>query len=479
MKILSWNAQGLGNPRAERALRNLCWRERPKVVFLTKTMLDATVLERIKRRCGFEHDVCLSSDGRSSGMGFWWREVDVSTVSFSKHYYAADILNEAGMACWRAIGVYGWSEAENKHKTWDMMRTLKNSCSIPCIMFRDFNEIMSIEEKEGGVVRRESVMDAFRDVIDECGLHDLGFKGNKFTWQRDRTPETTVRERVCCDSCKGMEYGCGAEAHTRIAGYAAGLKKWAAKTFRDIRKKIKKLEDALQSAQCAPVDAAMLSKCNELSSELGEMRRMEELYWYVRSRANEMRDGDENTAYFHCKASARKKKSTIHGLLDSSGNWCTDEQEIRAMVGEYFANLFSTSSPVEMEVALDGLEQRVTGSMNNVMNAESSDVEIKDTLFQMHPNKAPDVDGMHALCFQKFWHIVGPDIITLVKNWWNGNVNIDEINRTCIVLIPKCNDPKDMTKFRPISCCNVVYKTISKVLANKIKPFLDDIIFVN
>lgn len=48
-----------------------------------------------------------------------------------------------------------------------------------------------------------------------------------------------------------------------------------------------------------------------------------------------------------------------------------------------------------------------------------------------------------------------------------------------VVLISKCEDPKRITKFRPISCCNVLYKIISKVMSNKLKPFLEQIISIN
>lgn len=58
-------------------------------------------------------------------------------------------------------------------------------------------------------------------------------------------------------------------------------------------------------------------------------------------------------------------------------------------------------------------------------------------------------------------------------------VNLADINRTCTVLIPKCNEPKHMSEFRPISCCNALYKIISKTMANKLKLFLNDIISVN
>ena len=49
-------------------------------------------------------------------------------------------------------------------------------------------------------------------------------------------------------------------------------------------------------------------------------------------------------------------------------------------------------------------------------------------------------------------------------------------NETTTVLIPKVDSPEKVTQFGPISLCNVVYKVISKILANRLKKILQDIV---
>ena len=54
-----------------------------------------------------------------------------------------------------------------------------------------------------------------------------------------------------------------------------------------------------------------------------------------------------------------------------------------------------------------------------------------------------------------------------------------DLNKTNIALIPKIKDPTKMSDFQPISLCNVSYKIISKMLANRLKPILSTIISEN
>jgi len=94
----------------------------------------------------------------------------------------------------------------------------------------------------------------------------------------------------------------------------------------------------------------------------------------------------------------------------------------------------------------------------------------------MGPTKATGPDGMNALFYQNFWHVVGDNVVTAVLDYLNSGIMSPSINHTNIVLIPKAKTPEKMSDFWPISLCNVIYKIISKVLANRLKQILSDII---
>lgn len=95
--------------------------------------------------------------------------------------------------------------------------------------------------------------------------------------------------------------------------------------------------------------------------------------------------------------------------------------------------------------------------------------ELRLALFQMHPDKSPGPDGFNATFFQRFWSLCGDEIFEATKCWMDRGFFPSSLNETNICLIPKCDSPKSMKDMRPISLCNVLYKMLSKLLANRLK----------
>ena len=94
----------------------------------------------------------------------------------------------------------------------------------------------------------------------------------------------------------------------------------------------------------------------------------------------------------------------------------------------------------------------------------------------MHSSKSPGLDGMSPSFFQKFWHIVGHDVTTIVLSVLNFGHVLRKMNHTHIVLILKKNDPTHMGDYRPISLANVISRIVSKVIANCLKFILPNVI---
>ena len=93
--------------------------------------------------------------------------------------------------------------------------------------------------------------------------------------------------------------------------------------------------------------------------------------------------------------------------------------------------------------------------------------------------KALGPDGMPSVFYKQCWDVVGDKIVDEVLSVLNGGPMPEGWNETAVVLIPKVKNPQSMNDLRPISLCNVVYKLISKVLANRLKQILLEIISPN
>jgi hypothetical protein len=95
----------------------------------------------------------------------------------------------------------------------------------------------------------------------------------------------------------------------------------------------------------------------------------------------------------------------------------------------------------------------------------------------MSPLKAPGPDGLSVCFYQATWNIINGEVCETVMHFLNTGEFDSDVDSTFIALIPKVQNPVNVTDFRPISLCNVLYKLISKVLANRLKNILPNIIY--
>ena len=89
-----------------------------------------------------------------------------------------------------------------------------------------------------------------------------------------------------------------------------------------------------------------------------------------------MQEGDNNTKFFHSKASHRFRRNRIDTLEDRSGEMCTEEDGISQILVNYYQLLFNPSNLCRMEEVVVGVPCSITEEMNEVLNGEYTKEEV-------------------------------------------------------------------------------------------------------
>lgn len=104
---------------------------------------------------------------------------------------------------------------------------------------------------------------------------------------------------------------------------------------------------------------------------------------------------------------------------------------------------------------------------------------MKAAIFSKHPEKSPGEDGLNLAFYQTYWSIVCKDAVRFCADFFEiGEMQL-EVNRTVLCLIPKVKNSQCMTDLCPISLCNVLFRTLSKKMANRLKCCLSNLISIN
>jgi hypothetical protein len=217
----------------------------------------------------------------------------------------------------------------------------------------------------------------------------------------------------------------------------------------------------------------------QMQEKAHNLMEMVDSKWRQRAKEVWLTHGDRNSKYFHACASQQRRNNLISSIIDSEGVKHESEAGIEGAFMGFFDRLFTSSNPYGLETCLQTLPMRVTNEMNSQLLGKVMKEEVHQALLQMAPLKSPRPDGFPAAFYQHHWNLVEEEVVTAVREFFNNGCIDPDINFTHIALVPKKKNPVGVSDFRPISLFNVVYKILSKVLANRLKYILPVIISCN
>ena len=142
------------------------------------------------------------------------------------------------------------------------------------------------------------------------------------------------------------------------------MKLWDKYTFGNICIELAKKRKQLLKAEGESIGGRGHSRVKALTVEIQNLMDKEEVMWHQRAKNDWLKYGDQNTKYFHCRAMDRNKRKFISGLEDEQGSWVEGEDQIGALITRYYASLFKSGNPTNLDPVLNVVEKRVSVEMN-------------------------------------------------------------------------------------------------------------------
>ncbi|WZY96943.1 hypothetical protein YC2023_069272 [Brassica napus] len=252
--------------------------------------------------------------------------------------------------------------------------------------------------------------------------------------------------------------------------------------FSNLEKRVEEAFSDLTSCQSASLSSPCPATAE--SERIARLKwltlaRAEDKFLKQRSRIQWNVEGDANTPFYHRVIKARQNQNHIHLLIDEHGNIIESLQGIKQLAINYYqsllggVNVLTTSTPSEIAAVL---QTKCSPTAVDALSAPFTDLDIQQAFLSLPKNKSPGPDGYPAEFFIGNWKSVGRDMIDAVQEFLTTGELLQQWNATIITLVPKKVNATKITEFRPISCCNTVYKVASKLLANRLKDLLPTLI---
>ncbi|XP_057958536.1 uncharacterized protein LOC131151298 [Malania oleifera] len=168
------------------------------------------------------------------------------------------------------------------------------------------------------------------------------------------------------------------------------------------------------------------------------------------------------------------RRNHIASVMRSNGKPTSSLQQIADEFLEFYKGLLATEevcTDVDPLVVAKG--QILSDNHLVQMVRDIEDEDIKEALFSIVEDKSPGPDGFTSCFFKKAWGAIGKDFTHAVKEFFVKGRMLKQINHAINTLIAISNHASTVQDFRPISCCNVIYKVISKIMVSRIRPCLD------
>ncbi|CAA0810987.1 Unknown protein, partial [Striga hermonthica] len=378
-----------------------------------------------KRERNKEQDLQVKSKGRLLLM--WDQEVEIRKLEGNEFCIQVEVRGP-GMSewCW-LVFVYISTDRNMRSMQWEILLDRKVDWGSCWAIAGDWNEIVSNEEKRGGLVRSHNSFLPFRDFIVDMEMQEQDQKGAFFTWGNNRRGDGYVEERldkvftsqewllkfpkmevsnffrsasdhnvILYDTemelqssrrrfvfdrnwlkmegieeavAKGWEMDSeGSEMfkiHQKVKHTKKAILSWYNPVKRNNEKLIQTLTAKMEKLREEGREKDWVTWCST-KCDLDKAYMEEEQYWRAKSRALWLKVGDKNTRFFHAFAAQRRKRNSVLRLVSGTGEVITEPKKLEEHIVNYYSSLFKSEGSNRGDELLNHIPQTFVGQKVNL-----------------------------------------------------------------------------------------------------------------
>ncbi|GKV45281.1 hypothetical protein SLEP1_g52387 [Rubroshorea leprosula] len=400
------------------------------------------------------------------------------------------------------INVYSPCQLSGKRTLWEELKKLVSGRGGNWCIAGDFNAVRKTKERNGsrGI---SSEMREFDSFIREADLIDIPLVGRKFTWYQasgqymsriDRfllsegwlfkwgdTKQWGLR-RTVSDHCpillKFQQVDWGYRLKEKMKLTKEALRKWSRDSTLDIERKISNAAAEIdwidRKGEQEQLTKEEIKKRREATITLWENMKRKESMIQQKSRKTWLAHGDANTKFFHKCVKGRWRRNEMSSI-HINGVQLKEASRMKDELAGFFEEMFKEKQRVRPKLGGVCFKQ-ISQEDNDFIIGPFSESEIKAAMWECDSSKASGPDGFNFRFIKCEWELIKDDVIRFLQEFHKNSKMVRGLNTSFIVLVPKSNNPQKIEEYRPISLIGVMYKILAKLLANRLKKVLHQVV---
>eukprot|EP00253_Pinus_taeda_P014091 PITA_14091 len=473
MKCLSFNCRGLASASKKLALQRLVEVDTIDIILLQEILGPAEHITRsLQSLVPSWNFVAIDAVGRSGGLaiGYNPRSIRVDASWGGLGFMGINIFSAELSKNLRIVNVYG--PCHQSEQFWHHFLNLSILASDHIIIGGVLNFSLGFNESWGSSAQVDAITAHMTNLLDQTNFVDVPMHKPLPTWRKRRVGEAALARRLDRFLMKGLLI-------QRLHHY----KQWVGSRgisdhspiYLEIHGPHQKPKAPLNSISLGFISADDKARLIELENQKAHILKAREESQRLRSKAIWLKAGDDNTRFFQNYAKRRRVANTIWNLPLPEGGLADSFNKLSHLGTSHFRNLYKCPPDANLADIIN-----VAGHFPRFVNEEDAEElftpiisgELEGTLKWFKKDKSPGPDGWTIKFYLAFYEILGSDLLKVVEESRVSGSLYHAINSTFIAVIPKSDSPSSFDDYRPISLCNCLYKIISKIIANRLKPIL-------